>query len=122
MQMRSVSFLWVPASCLLILAGSWFAIMELLLRRPGFAMRAIIALLIIQYAVLCLRYDSTHAPPLRPVVSVCALITLALGAYAIFADIRASHFEGYIVLIAFALIAQSLLTLTQTFPRPLHHA
>ena len=122
MQTRSVSFLWVPASCLLILAGSWFAIMELLLRHPGFAMRAIIAVLIVQYALLCLRYDRTHAAPLRPVLSICTLITLALGAYAIFADIRASHFEGYIVLIAFALIAQSLLTLTRTSPRPLHHA
>jgi len=118
-QLRSVSFLWVPATLFLVLAGSWFTLMELLLQHPAYEIRAAVAALIVIYASLCLRYARTHDTSLRPVV---ALAILALGLYAVFTDLHTTHFEAYILIIAAALIAQSLLTLTQTLPRQHLHA
>ena len=121
-QLRSVSFLWVPATLFLVLAGSWFTLMELLLQHPAYEIRAAVAALIVIYASLCLRYARTHDASLRPVVALAAIAILALGLYAVFTDLHTTHFEAYILIIAAALIAQSLLTLTQTLPRPHLHA
>jgi len=117
-QLHSVSFLWVPASLLLLFACSWFVLMELLLQHPAFEIRAAIAALIVVYAALCLSYSRSSSPSLRHPLTASALGTLALGIYGLLANLRSTHFEGYLLLIALGLIVQSLLTLAQTLPRP----
>lgn len=117
-QLHSVSFLWVPATLFLLLAGSWFVLMELLLQRPAFEIRAAIAGLIVIYAVLCLSYSRSPSPGFRSLISLFAVATLVLGVYGLRTTLHAPHFEGYRLVISFALVAQSLLTLTQTLPRP----
>jgi len=121
-QVKSVSFLWVPATLVLVFAASWFALMELLLQHPAYEIRAAVAALIDIHGFLCLRYARTHDTSLRPVVAISALAIFGLGLYAIFTVLHTAHFEAYILIIAAALIAQSLLTLTQTLPRPHLHA
>lgn len=120
--MKSVSFLWVPATLFLVLAGSWFALMELLLLRPVFEVRAAIAALIVLYGFLCMNYSRSRDASMRPVIALCAVGTLALGLYAIYAALHADHFEGYHLLIAAALIGQSLLTLAEILPGPQLHS
>lgn len=122
-QLRSVAFLWVPATLFLLLACSWFVLMELLLQHPAFEVRAAIAALIVVYAILCLSHSRSGSPSLRHLLTASALAVLALGIYGLLANLRSTHFEGYLFLMGLGLICQSLLTLTQTLPRPdLHPA
>jgi|SRR5580658_5925209 hypothetical protein len=113
-----MKLLWNTASLFLVLACSWFAIMELILRHPGFAMRAIFALLIVQYALLCLRYAHSNAAWLRPVLAVFVVLTLTVGIGVLCIDLRSSHFEGYILLIAVGLITHAVLTLVNLLHPP----
>jgi len=113
--------LWFASSLFLLLVCSWFAIMEFVLRHPRFEMRALIALLIAYFALLCLRYASNPHAALRPILTICAIATLTVGIFVMRLDLRSTHFEGYILLIALVLITHSLLSLINTVPRPRLH-
>lgn len=113
--MRMLKSLWTATSIFLVLACSWFAVMELILKHPGFMIRAGVGVLIVLYAALCvgltLAYERIRSAPLRYGLSVFALATLVFGLSALITILRVPHFEGYIFLLALGLIAQSLLTL-----------
>ena len=82
-------------------------------------MRALTALLIAYFSFYCLRCATSNlSPALRVILAVCAATTLAVSILVMSADLRSTHFEGYILLIALALIVQSLLTLVNILPRP----
>lgn len=120
--MRTLKSLWAATSIFLVLACSWFAVMELILKHPGFMIRAGVGVLIVLYAALCigltLAYERIRSAPLRYGLPVFALATLVFGLSSLITILRVPHFEGYIFLIALGLIAQSLLTLANTLVRP----
>jgi hypothetical protein len=123
--MRALKPLWTAASIFLVLACSWSAVMELILKHPGFMIRAGVCALIVFYAALCigltLAYNRIPSTPLRYGLSLFALATLVFGVSALATILRSPHFEGYIFLMALGLIAQSLLTLFNTLARPRLH-
>jgi hypothetical protein len=114
--------LWYLSSLLLLLACCWFAIMEFVRRNDGFEMRALIALLIAFFSLLCLRYAfSNPFAGLRRILVVFATVTLAISILVMRADLRSAHFEGYIFLISLLLITQSVLTFVNVLTRPRPH-
>jgi hypothetical protein len=116
-----MKLLWIAASIFLVLACSFFVTMELILRHPGFEIRAAVAALVVIHAALCLTYSRSRATALRSSLILSSIPTFALGLYALIFEFRTTDFEGYIFLIALGLIAQSLLTLINTVPRPRLH-
>jgi hypothetical protein len=111
----------IASSLFLVLACSWFAVMELILKHPGFTIRAGVCAIIVLYAALytglTLAYSRIQSTPLRYTLSLGAFSVLALGIYALIFEFRTTDFEGYIFLIALALIAQGTLTLFNTLHR-----
>jgi hypothetical protein len=99
------------------LAGGWLGVMDLLLRHPGYKSQIVIAATIVSQAALTLaalrfrRYKS-----LRAIAMIGSAAILWLAGIALKATIRGAHLEGYILLIALALIVQALLTVL-TMPR-----
>jgi hypothetical protein len=99
------------------MAGGWLGMMDLRLRHPGYAGQEVIAGTIVCQALLtlgalrCRRYMF-----LRLISMLGSLALFCLAGKALTATLRGTHFEGYVLLIAFALIAQALLTLF-TLPR-----
>ena len=105
----------VAFSSFLIIAGSWFALMELWLRHPNSLLHAAGAALIVVYSSLTIAY--LHGDPhrfIRPVILLGALCAVPLGIAAAISTLRATDFEGYILLIGLTLAMQGLLTLTFT--------
>jgi hypothetical protein len=123
--MRTLKSLWTATSIFLALACSWFAVMELILKHPGFTIRAGVCMLIVLYAAVCigltLAYKRIPSAPIRYGLSLFALGTLALGVYALIFEFRTTDFEGYIFLIALGLIAQGALTIFNIRQRPSLH-
>jgi hypothetical protein len=117
--MRTLS---IAASLFLVLACSWFAVMELILKHPGFTIRAGVCAVIVLYAALyaglTIAYSRIQSTPLRYTLSLGAFGVLALGIYALIFEFRTTDFEGYIFLIALVLIAQGILTLIHTLHPP----
>ena len=116
----------IAASVFLVLACSWFTIMELILKHPGFMIRAGVCVLIVLYAALyiglTLIYNRIPSALLRHTLSLGAIAVIALGCYALYFEFRTTDFEGYIFLIGIGLIAQGTLTLINTLQRPRLHA
>jgi len=95
------------------MAGGWLGMMDLRLRHPGYAGREVIAATIVCQALLTLaglhfrRYTF-----LRPLAMVGSLALFWLSGNALTATLRGAHLEGYVLLIALALIFQGVLTLS----------
>jgi len=117
--------LTIASSAFLVLACSWFTIMELILKHPGFMIRAGVCVLIVLYAALyiglTLTYKRIPSALLRHTFSLGAIAVIALGSYALYFEFRTTDPEGYIFLIALGLIAQGVLTLIDTLQRPRLH-
>lgn len=105
----------VAFSSFLVIAGSWFALMELWLRHPNSYLHAIGAALVVVYAGLTIAYlrGASHGF-IRPVIILGALCAIPVGIAAAITTLRSIDFEGYILLIGLALAAQGLLTLAFT--------
>jgi hypothetical protein len=113
--------LWIAASIFLVLACSWFVMMEFILRHPGFELRAAVAALVVLHAALCIVYNRSRVTALRRPLIFSAIAIFSLGIYALIFEFRTPDFEGYIFLIALGLIAQGTLTLIDTLVRPRLH-
>jgi hypothetical protein len=103
--------------CFTALSGGWLGMMDLLLRHPGYKSQTMIAATIVLQAMLTLaalrfqRYVS-----LRVVAMVGILPLLWLAGTAGMALIQGAELEGYVLLIALALVVQSALTVV-TLPK-----
>ena len=103
-----------------IAAGMWLALMENVLKHAGYEGRtAIAACIAIQglATLLLLILDSRSI--FRALVFTGAVGIAILGAAAIKRILDAPHFEGFVLVIGFALIVQCLLTLVVVLPRAL---
>ena len=116
-----MKLLWIAASIFLVLACSWFVMMEFILRHAGFEIRAAVAALVVLHAALCLVYNRSRATVLRSPLTLSAIAIFALGIYALYFEFRTTDLEGYIFLIALGLIAQGVLTVFNTRKRLMLH-
>jgi len=99
------------------LSGCWLAMMDLLLRHPGYGSQIVIAATIVSQAMLTLAALRFHRHGgLRAISMVGSLTLLWLAGSALKATFGGAHFEGYVLLIALALIVQAVLTMS-TLPR-----
>jgi hypothetical protein len=102
-----------PVSLFTLASTLWLAVMEIILRHPGFATRTTTALCmaLICLATLLVRplHLGTRAERLLWLGAV-ALIGVGVNAVAHLA--RATHFEGFVLIISVALILQGVLMLT----------
>ena len=99
------------------LAGGWLGMMDLILRHPGYRSQLAIAATIVSQAALTLAALRFHrSVGLRAIAMAGSLALLWLAGIALKAMIGGAHLEGYILLIALALIAQAVLTVV-TLPR-----
>lgn len=94
-----------------VLAFSWFAFMETVLRHPYYLLRLTLALLIAALSVVTIASLHGGSRARWRWVQRGWLPLGALGAWAFVSNIRAADFEGYIALMSAALVAQSLLCL-----------
>ncbi len=93
------------------LCGLWLGAMDMLLHHADIAgHEAIAATIVAQAAITLVVLCARQFAPLRPVVAVGCLALLALATLAIHGLLTNPHFEGYIFLIALALILQVVLT------------
>lgn len=99
-------------SAFTVAAGVWLALMENILKHAGYAGRTAIATCIATQGLatlLLLLLDCRSV--FRALVLTGAVGVAILGAAAIQRILAAPHFEGFVLLIGFALIVQGLLTL-----------
>ncbi len=100
-----------------LLSGLWLGIMDIILAHPGYASRLYISGIIVTQAILTLAALSfRYSPILRGIAIIGALPILWLAATALRAVLNGSNPEGYVLLIALALIIQAILTFL-TLPR-----
>lgn len=110
--------LWIASSLFLVLAYSWFIAMELTLHRYNFLLRAGVAAVIVVYAVLTLINTRRTSTGLGHILTVASLTGITLGFFGLLAALHQIHFEGYLLVLALALFAQSILTLIHTLAHP----
>lgn len=104
------SLTWMSA--LTALAGGWLAVMENILRHPGYAGRAAIAVCIVIQGLATVLFLMWHGQRImRLIVQAAALGVAVLGASAIIRMLNAPHFEGFVLLIGAALMVQGLMAL-----------
>lgn len=92
------------------LAALWLVAMENMLRRPGYGMRTGFDLLLVLAALVTLL---ALARPGRLVNAAALVGGAAIAVYGVRGLVRnatRAHFEGYVALLAAALVAQGLLT------------
>ena len=94
------------------LAGAWLAVMESILRHPGFAGRLAIAACIVVQGIATVLFLMLHGRSIfRALVLAGAVGAAVLGAAAVIRVLNAPHFEGFVLLIGAALVAQGILAL-----------
>jgi len=100
------------SSMLTLLCGCWLALMECLLRHPGFEARAIVAMFIAAagLATLLVRLLHLGVRSERWLWAAAAAL-IGLGVFSFLRNARAAHFEGFVFVIAIVLMLQGLLML-----------
>lgn len=94
-----------------LMSGAWLGLMDLRLRHPGYLSREWITGLIVGQAAVTLIVVNRRGPAwLRYVALVGCVGILSLSAKALVGVITGANFEGYILLIALALVLQAALT------------
>jgi hypothetical protein len=105
---------WI--STYMIIAGVWLGLMEHFLRHPGYTVRIGIAAYIVIHGLATLFVlMSAGRSILRRFVLAGALVTGVLGVTAVIRTLHSPHFEGFVLLIALALISQSVLAYRRLF-------
>jgi hypothetical protein len=100
------------SSSLTLICGCWLALMEGLLRHPGFAARAAVALLIAAVGLVTLLVRLLHGGVRSERwLWAAAAALIGLGVFSFLRNARAAHFEGFVFVIAIVLVLQGLLML-----------
>ena len=102
----------MAVSAFTVVAGAWLAVMENLLKHAGYPQRTLIAATIVIQGVTTLLLPFVGGRSIfRAFLGTGATALAFWGASAIQRMLEARHFEGFVLLIGFALVAQGLLTL-----------
>lgn len=111
--MKQVSItlcLFVAAAC------GWLAVMENVLKHPGYVGRTAVDLCLATQAIGAFLYLLLNLPSaFRAVALLCAVATAVFGGFSVMSVLRAQHFEGYILLVGVALLLQGAFTLATFF-------
>ena len=92
-------------------SGTWLGLMDLRLRHPGYLQREWIAGLIVGQAAMTLLVLGRRGPGWLRFVALAGCVgILSLAAHALVGVVTGANFEGYILLIALALVVQAALT------------
>ena len=108
----SLNRLLLGTTVFVVIAGVWLAAMENVLKHAGYSQRTLFAATIVMQAVATLLRPLLSRLLVFRVLLVTGATALAFfGAAAIQRILVAPHFEGFVLLIGFALAVQGLLTL-----------
>jgi hypothetical protein len=100
------------SSSFTLICGCWLALMEGLLRHPGFEARAIVAMLIAAAGLATLLVRLLHlGVRSERCLWAAAAALIGLGVFSFLRNARAAHFEGFVFVIAIALVLQGSLML-----------
>jgi hypothetical protein len=99
---------WFTLAC-----ACWLALMELLLRHPGYVLRVGSVAVIALISVATILKHATGPGGLgdRWLWAAGAIVLMGIGGQAFYRNVAASHFEGYVAIISVALVVQGLLML-----------
>ena len=104
------SLTWI--SVFTVLAGAWLAVMENILRHPGYVARSVVAGgIVIQGLATILFLMWQGRPIFRILVLAGAVGVGVLGASAVARIANAAHFEGFVLLVGVALVMQGIMAL-----------
>jgi hypothetical protein len=97
-------------SSLSLACGCWLAVMEMLLRHPGYVGRIVTALIIIAICAGTILVRMLHAGyRCERWMWLGAAGLILIGVLAFFRHVHSAHFEGFVFLIAFLLVLQGAL-------------
>lgn len=101
----------LPVSFLTLLAAGWLAVMEMVLRHPGFGGRIALALCIaaVSAATLLAQRFQGGIRAKCWFYAIGGIALLGIGAQALLRNDRAAHFEGFAFVIASAIVLQGVL-------------
>lgn len=92
--------------------GSWLIVMEQILRHSGYAERTAIATCITLQGLCTLLVLMFGVGSISGAVILLSAVSLVLfGAFSMERILQSQHFEGFVLLVGLALIAQGLMTL-----------
>ena len=112
----SLSRLLMGTTVFVVVAGVWLGVMENILKHAGYPQRTLLAATIVFQGVATLLRPWLGRLLMFRVLLVTGATALAIfGAAAIRRILAAPHFEGFVLLIGFALAVQGLLTLAVVF-------
>jgi hypothetical protein len=99
--------------CLFIVAaGIWLAVMENILKHPDYFERTMVAACIVIQGLATLLFLFINGGAVFRALVITGGVGIALlGASAIARDLRAQHFEGFVLIIGLALVLEGALTL-----------
>jgi len=99
--------------CFLTLAATvWLGVMEVVLEHPGFGLRACIAILLASQSLCTILFLVFRGPGrVRVPLMISGGLIAVYGISAIASILKAAHFEGYVLVIGFALVLQGVLTI-----------
>ncbi len=98
-------------------AAIWLGVMENVLRHSGYAERSVIAASIaLQSLATLLYFRLRERSGLRNLVVLGAVAIAVLGGSALGRILQSPHFEGFVLIIAAALLLQAGLTLATLLP------
>jgi hypothetical protein len=94
------------------LAGAWLAVMENILRHPGYAERSVAAACIVIQGLATILFLMWQGHRLfRLIILVAAAGVAVLGAAAVARVLNSAHFEGFVLIVGVALVMQGTMAL-----------
>jgi hypothetical protein len=104
--------LLIPLTLFTLACAAWLAFMETVLRHPGFTTRILIAsaIALICAATILVRMLHVGFRGERWLWAGAAVL-IGLGTQAFIHNLRAAHFEGFVLIIAFVLVLEGVLML-----------
>ena len=102
-----------PVSLFTLASTTWLAVMEVILRHPGFATRTTTALCMALICLATLLVRPLHlGTRAERLLWLGAVALIGVGINALVHLARAIHFEGFVLVISVALVLQGILMLT----------